>query len=126
MGHSIDCWIENYLADAASVAQIVENNPSMVASASHPTEKSQLRAHHFCARLTAVATTFPTSQLIGKNPLRRHQLAFLVINSASILSNPISSCCLVAMSRNTALPFANSSSPTINTETALSLSARRI
>src|SRR5262245_460273 len=126
MGCGVDFRIENYLADATPVAQVDKNNPSMVAPASHPTEKSQLSAYCFCPRLTAVATALPISQLIGNNPLRRHQLAFLVTNSASILSNPISSCCLVAILRNTALPFANSSSPTINTDAALSLSARRI
>src|SRR5262249_35168863 len=126
MGYGVDFRIENYLADAASVAQVDENNPSMVAPASHPTEKSQLSAHCFCPRLTAVTTALPISQLIGKNPLRRHQFAFLVNNSASILSHPFSSCCLVSILRNTALPFANSSSPMINTKPALSLSARRI
>jgi hypothetical protein len=40
MSYGVDFRIENYLADAASVAQIDENNPSMVAPASHPTEKS--------------------------------------------------------------------------------------
>jgi hypothetical protein len=59
MGCRVELRIENNLADTASVPQIDENNPPVVAPASHPTEKSQLIAHRVCAWLTAVATALP-------------------------------------------------------------------
>src|SRR5687767_10839534 len=79
MGFSIEFRIENNLRETGAIAEVNENQTSMVPPCLHPSNQNHFAPDQIWPRLTAIAASLPIAQGVVENSLHltrlpRHQL----------------------------------------------------